>query len=266
MKDTDPAKFEQASDQVSSDPDSGTKGSQIAQVHDSAVSEGEPSAPNQPCAINQIASPESAKNRGSKFDVNPVEGDATRGDQSTSIFENLDRLRLSVDTDASTGTQEILSHIPVRRPNRDEFFRVHPDSAMSLVTLVFDDKMEREIFLVHPDMRSELAGELKSVLLTTAITRQGVLILWPVALPDESGRRNAWCDTALEAKEFARTQWTRMFSDMDLRAYRISIAEGELSDPVWPKLSMPQVLKLAFRNRLTDTLDHPVVKRLRGLI
>jgi len=38
-----------------------------------------------------------------------------------------------------------------------------------------------------------------------------------------------------------------------------------MADPVWPELSFQDLLRIAYRDRMITTLDHPVVKRLRGL-
>ena len=182
-----------------------------------------------------------------------------------SIFDDIDALRLSPDLAATAGSREVLTHVPVRKPNRTEFFRVHPDADMALVTGVFIDKEEREVFFVAPNMRAELAGEMRPVVLVTAITRQSVVFLWPVPLPDESGRRNAWSETAREAAELAKAAWVRMAADMSLGAYRIYRAEGQLSDPVWSDKTLPELLAIGFKDRVVDREDHPVVKRLRGL-
>jgi hypothetical protein len=182
-----------------------------------------------------------------------------------SVFDNIDALRLSPEFAAAAGTREILKHVPVRKPSRTEFFRVHPDADMALATGVFIDKEEREVFFVAPAMRAELAGEIKPVALMTCITRQGVVFLWPVPLPDESGRRNAWSETAREAAELAKTAWVRMAADMSMGAYRIYMAEGQLSDPVWPDKTLSQLLEIGFKDRIIDRDTHPVVKRLRGL-
>ena len=182
-----------------------------------------------------------------------------------SVFDDLEAIRLSPAAAAAVGTQEVLRHVPVRKPNRIEFVRVHPDPEMQLATGVFEDKAEREVFFVTPGLRAELAGELKPVLLATAITRQGVVFLWPVSLPDEGGRRNAWAETAREAYELAKTTWIRMTADMNLGGYRIYAAEGQLSEPVWLEKALPELLKLAFKDRIIDSADHPVIKRLRGL-
>ena len=56
-----------------------------------------------------------------------------------------------------------------------------------------------------------------------------------------------------------------MVADMALGAYRIHLAEGDLPDPLWPAKTLPELLKLAFKGRIVDSIDHPVVRRLRGL-
>jgi hypothetical protein len=57
-----------------------------------------------------------------------------------------------------------------------------------------------------------------------------------------------------------------MAADMSLGAYRIYTAEGQLSDPVWPDKMLAQLLEIAFKDRVIEREDHPVVKRLRGLL
>jgi hypothetical protein len=52
---------------------------------------------------------------------------------------------------------------------------------------------------------------------------------------------------------------------MDLGAYEMFVAGSTISDPIWPDLSFPELLRIAFKDRYIDSLDHPVVKRLRGL-
>ena len=183
----------------------------------------------------------------------------------SSFFADLAALRLSdADTANLSGASELLSHVPVRKPNRHEYFRVHPAAEMSLVTTVFVDKEENEIFLVAPGMRQALVGETKPVLLTTAITTQNVVMIFPVNLPVD-GRASPWHETARAAAERAKEDWIRMASDKQLSAYRIYKAEGELSAPVWPAQSFSELLEIAFRDRIINQMDHPVVRRLRGL-
>ena len=51
---------------------------------------------------------------------------------------------------------------------------------------------------------------------------------------------------------------------MDLGAYEIFAAIGTIPDPVWPESPFNELLRIAFRDRIIDDPEHPVVKRLRG--
>jgi hypothetical protein len=61
-------------------------------------------------------------------------------------------------------------------------------------------------------------------------------------------------------------RWVRVTSSMSLRAYEISEASGELPEPSWPEFSFQEILKIAFRDRLVDRPDHPLVQRLQGIV
>jgi hypothetical protein len=184
---------------------------------------------------------------------------------TSNVFAKLDLLRLSTDAPSVSGTSEILTHVPVRKPNSHEFFRTHPDPDVWFNTGVFEDKEEREIFFVTPAMRDALMGEVKPVILAVTINSQSVLSLWPLKLPNDEMRHNAWSETAREAAELAKTHWVRVKADMSLGGYRIYKAEGQLSEPEWPNKPLNELLELAFRGRIIDSVDHPVVRRLRGL-
>ncbi len=173
-------------------------------------------------------------------------------------------LRLSQDFAALADVKPILATVPVRKPNKQDYVRVHASEDYQLTTALLELKDERETYLVGPDIRQELFGELVSVTIFTAINRQGVVFLWPCRLPDETGRSNSWHESALEAAERAKTKWTRIASDMSLGAYRIWEASGELPDPEWPEQSLRDLLAIAFKGRHIEAHDHAVLKRLRG--
>jgi hypothetical protein len=195
----------------------------------------------------------------------PNGGDPSQGSAQGDIFADLNSLRLSSDAAAVMGATEILSHVPVRKPNRHEFFRVRTEPEFWLDTGVFEDREERETFFVAPRMRDALLGEIKPVLLVPAITRQRVLFLWPIKLPTEGQRFSGWTETAREAAELAKAGWVRLVADMGLGGYRIYHAQGELSEPEWPDKNLQELLQIAFRDRVVDSDSHPVVRRLRGL-
>ena len=173
-------------------------------------------------------------------------------------------LRLSQDFAQLADVKPILATVPVRKPGRQDYVRINVDPDYQLTTAILQLKEEREDYIVAPDVRQELFGELVPVTLFTAINRQGVVFLWPCRIPDESGRANSWHESALEAAELARDNWVRISADMSLGAYRIYVANGQLSEPEWPAESFRELLKIAFKSRYIDSHDHPVLKRLRG--
>jgi hypothetical protein len=130
---------------------------------------------------------------------------------------------------------------------------------------LIDLKDEREDYLVRPEVVSELAGEIVFKTIFTAINRQGVVFLWPVRLPALDDRKSEWSRSQREGAELAMTKWVRLKANMSLGAYEITVAESVMADPVWPELSYQQLLQIGYQDRMITTVDHPVVRRLRGL-
>lgn len=175
-------------------------------------------------------------------------------------------LRLSQNFADESGVKKLLTTVPVRKPNKHDFVRVHPDLSCRLTpAAIIEVKEDREVYLVTPDIADALPGEFAVATIYLAINRQGVPFLWPVKLPDASGRKNEWTRSAAEAAEKAMEHWVRVTSNMSLGAYEIIQATAALPDPVWPELEFSEILRIAFRNQIVDSTDHPLVKRLRGL-
>ena len=176
-------------------------------------------------------------------------------------------LRLDQSFADTVGVKKLLTTVPVRKPNRQDFVRVHPDPTYRLTpAAIIELKEDREVYLVTPAMASELPGEFAAATLFTTVNRQGVLHLWPVKLPGADGKHNEWHRSAAEAAERAMKQWVRLTANLSLGAYEMFEATGALPEPEWPDLPFAEILKIAFRDRIVDTADHPVVQRLRGAV
>jgi hypothetical protein len=176
------------------------------------------------------------------------------------------RLRLSQDFGESLGVKKQLITVPVRRPDRQWFVRTHPDEEYRLPVGVVELREDRETYLVDPSLHTDLPGEVVPTILVTAINRQGVLFLWPARLPSPDGRQLEWYRSNLEATTRARTKWVKVVANMGLGAYEVYEATGDLPEPEWPETRFPEILRIAFRNAYIDTLDHPVLRRMRGEI
>ena len=176
-------------------------------------------------------------------------------------------LRLNQSYADTVGVKKLLTTVPVRKPNRQDFVQVHPDPQYRLTPVaIIEVKDDREVYLVTPNIAPGLAGEFSTVTLFATINRQGTLHLWPVKLPAPDGRHNEWHRSAAEAAERAMTKWVRVTASMSLGAYEISEASGELPEPVWPEFSFQEILKIAFRDRIVDRPDHPLVQKLQGIV
>ena len=178
---------------------------------------------------------------------------------------DLSNLRLSQSFTETAGVKKLLTTVPVRKPSPQEFVRVHPDPQMRGNFPLVELKDEREEYVIAGPLVAELVGEFVSKTLYTAISRQGVVSLWPVRLPDPDGREMEWHRSAREAAEMAMSRWVRIKSNRALGAYEIFEAQGCIAEPVWPDLNFQEIIRIAFRDRLITSLDHPVIKRLRGL-
>lgn len=177
---------------------------------------------------------------------------------------DLESLRVKPSEANELGIEKIITHVQVGRPNNQEFFRVRPGEEWRLTAAVLELKEDREHFLVVPALLDQIPGTAKLKELVCVMTRQGTLKLWPLTIPSDERRSNSWTTSALSAAKHAEAKWVRMSSNMAAGAYDVHVAAGKLPDPDWPVLTMPEIVKLAFRDNLIDRLDHDVLKRLRG--
>jgi len=186
------------------------------------------------------------------------------GEPLTTDLFDLERLRVSQNFADTLGVRKVLTTVPVMKPNRQWFVRVHPAADHRLTVALIELKEERLTFLVTPEIAAQLPEEVTLRMLFTAVTRQGTVFLWPVRLPTTDGRTDHWNRSAMEAAERAQRAWVRVVANMSLGAYEVYEATAELPEPIWPDVSFRELVEIAFRERLITTHDHPVLRRLRG--
>jgi hypothetical protein len=180
------------------------------------------------------------------------------------LFADLGALRLSQDFGQSLGVKKALLTVPVKKPAKEWFIRTNP--ALRLESCVLELKEDRETYLVAPALWPELAAEstFGPRALYAAMSRQKVLFVWPIRLPGPDGKIDEWNRSALDAAAMAETQWVRVASNMPLGAYDVLTASAEWPEPDWPDLPFNEILRIAFKGRVIESLDHPTLKRLRG--
>ena len=190
---------------------------------------------------------------------------APEGSEPSDIWSP-EALRIDQSVLNTGAAKKLLTTVPVRKPNKQDFVRVNQNPAYRLTVGLIELKENRETFLVVPAVSRELSeSEFFLATLYLTINRQKVLSIWPVKVPAADGRINEWHASAAAAAERAMDKWIRLAANMSLGAYEISEAIADYGQPEWPNLSFKEILKIAFKNRLIESSDHAVVQQLRGL-
>lgn len=177
---------------------------------------------------------------------------------------DLSAVRLSQDYGSMTKTAKLLTHVPVKRPPKHQFFRVHPDPEYRLEAMVIDLDGD-ETYLLHPAVAGLFPDLARPVRLHLYVTRTNAIGLWPVKLPADDGKTNPWHQSAAEAAEIAMSRWIRLVANRDMGCYDVIATEGMIADPKWPEKTMSELVNKAFAQRYVDNEDHPLVKELLGI-
>jgi hypothetical protein len=176
------------------------------------------------------------------------------------------KLRLPQNFVEMSGAKKLLTTVPVRKPKKHDWFRVHPSLAYRETLGIIEYGEDREHYLVPHHMIDELMDEFATYYVFTAITRQGTVFLMPVRMPGVDGKDNEYWRSLREHAQTAMTTWVNIRANKEIGAYDIRISTASISEPVWPEQSFGQLLSIAFRGRLIDRPDHEIVKTLRGLV
>jgi len=163
------------------------------------------------------------------------------------------------------GVTKELVICPVRKPNKQEFVRVHPEPEYQLRAHILELREERETYLVMPAIAAAMPGETRTVNLRLTVSRQGAVFLWPVPEPSLDGRENSWNISARAAAISGETRWVRVVANMSQGAYDVLSAPSALGTPAWPDKALRDILAVAFgESFIIRDAGHPVIKRLLG--
>ena len=182
---------------------------------------------------------------------------------STANF-NLEALRLNQSFDDTIGVKKVFTRIPIRKPSKTEFFRTRPEPEWRFRTSILDMKQDGEVYVVVAGVSHEVAALLRPVELHVAVDRNNNPFLIPVPLPSADGRRNSWHDSLAIAVNESFISWVRITSNMNLGSYDLHVATGIIPEPIWPDLTFDALLEVAFRGKVIDSPDHPVILQLQG--
>lgn len=170
-------------------------------------------------------------------------------------------------TDALVKAEQLLTKMSVGKPPKTSFVMASCAPEHSITVGILELVAERETYLLTPEGLAGVDPKLARMsVLTLAVDRMGNPFLWETRQPDVSGNDNPWAESMRIALSEGKKRWVRVVANQALGAYDLFVAPGDLSEAVWPKYTMGEMLKAAFAGRVIDSPEHPVLMRLRGLV
>jgi hypothetical protein len=182
--------------------------------------------------------------------------------------EVLSKFRLD-GTNFTEAVHEVVTTILVTQPPKSEFIRVQPDASLVTYTI----RTKKDHYLIDPAAFSAIKAKVpdfekhaSAVTLRPYVTRAGLLALWPLKMENPySVGTNSWNISAFNVAKRAETHWLRVSSDQATSLYVVHEPEMSFPDPVWPAMTIDEMVDLASRVNVVDSIDHPFIRALRGL-
>jgi hypothetical protein len=195
------------------------------------------------------------------------------------IDKNLEKISLQIDDEidiakfayrdnfsAADKLAGEVTFVPVRPPYRQSWVYISSDPAMRATVAILELKQQRETYLVKPEVALSLDGEVTNRLLVPYQDRDGALFLWAVKLTDARGNLDSWTTSALRIVHEYCDKWIKVKAVLSAGCYEVIVAPTEIAAPEWPSEGLKFLVNRAFKNRVINSTNDPVIKKLRGLM
>lgn len=219
------------------------------------------------------------KNDGTELTVPSVEGSRVDENQPASAANNTrtsgsvtpekrdifaDLAAFGRPIDEIIPSEKLLSSLPVRKPKRDEWVRVHNE--IQVRVYIYEAKEDNANYIVMPAVAESLLDVVRFVQLSLAVNYSGSAFAWPVPVPTERKPHRAHI-SAFAGAEKAMCEWVRISWCKD--DYEIRRRLSSKIEPVWPGeiTSASEMLRFVVKAggiEIIESLDHPVVRALLG--
>jgi hypothetical protein len=198
----------------------------------------------------------------------PVNGSAANSSAANAAYSpalDAEKYRIDQDFAAHMQARKTTVAVSVQKPDRQHWIYIHPDRSWRMAVGVLEDKANRRTYVVEPRIVPEVTEDLVPKLLVAYVTRQGTPYLWPIRMPDEDGRLDSYSESALVIIEQYAAQWIRVLSNQSDRRYDVlETPKIDLPQPKWPEGGFSWMFDTAFKNRVIQDLNHPLLQTLRG--
>lgn len=151
-----------------------------------------------------------------------------------------------------------------RKPHPDEFFRVHPTTAMNVKTV--ENTRQRVEYIVARPAIGVVRMKLKERRIILCANSFGELFLWAVGMPGPGAAPNPWLSTAHRAVELAKVGWVRIMAGNGYYEIDRPAAGNTLPlEVTWPEAPIGELIHAAYVGRIITGPDHPMIDELRGV-
>jgi hypothetical protein len=208
----------------------------------------------------------SGPSENSKTIIDPV-GSKSRPSNITPA-DPFDPMNLGISTDyaAAINAQTSAKPFELRKPNDQEFFRTSPRENHHLPVVSITDKQEMgRVYIVSGALREAVMAEFpRAVRATDLVLTQilaGASLVWPVPRAEDRGGK--WHSSQRAACDQGKTRWTNMAAGRGL--YEITTVNNQ-KEVDWDQFPPFReiIRQAAGEGRLIDSLDHSLLKKLRG--
>lgn len=185
-----------------------------------------------------------------------------------------DNMRLS-QAALKGSAKKLITNYTVRKPRRGAFFRVHPGENYQYVTYVYVEKdeggLEKDTYLFSPPFAATLDDEFKCVMQSAILylvkeRHAEKPFVWRVGIPLDGAKDNKYWESAREIADIAKSEWLRIATSAGCyEHYKPAPTTGKIPEPEWPEVSFGEILRLAFKNHVIDSMDHPIMRALTHL-
>ena len=215
---------------------------------------------------SEISDIERPPQQGTTVADEEVPGSRVPPKKTTDPFDPLN-LGISTDFAAAINARASTKAFELRKPNDQEFVRTSTRQDHHLVVGAIADKQDMSrIYVVSgallADVKVRYPKAVRGVELVVTQSLAAAPILWPVPLAEDRGGK--WNSSQRAACDQAKSRWTNLVSG---RGQYDCQSVDNPREVDWDALpTFREILEQAVSERLIDSMDHPLLRKLRGEI
>lgn len=197
-------------------------------------------------------------------EVNTPPGMTKPTPEGVASMDPFDPINCAVSATASEniGIRRVLTSIRVGKPRKQAFVRASTNPKHTIGIALIELESDGETYMVVPAVAAQIPQETIMCDLTLAVDAQQNPFLWQTRQKNPDQRDFPAHVSLRSALAVAQKHWVKVRWNQGEGGYDVDRADGLVIEPKFPDLSMAELLRLAFANRLINEITHPVLQQL----